>query len=74
MFGADTLFMTHKWLVPLKNLKLFDKVLTPDGRFQPIVELGDWQLVDRIVHTSTGDEIYCSKIINPNERNVWKNK
>ena len=61
MFGADTLFMTPKGLVPLKKLKLFDKVLTPDGSFQPIVELGDWQLVDRIVRTSTGDEIYCSK-------------
>lgn len=61
MFGANTLFMTPKGLVPLKKLKLFDKVLTPDGSFQPIVELGEWELVDRVVSTSTGDEIYCSK-------------
>lgn len=66
MLGEDTLFLTPNGFLPLKELKLYDKVLTSFGTFEPIVELGEWQDVTldyNIVQASTNEFFLCDNSV-----------
>lgn len=59
MLGEDTLLFTKKGLKKLKDLALYDEVLTAFGDFEPIVEMSPWGECDKKAVLSTGEEIYC---------------
>lgn len=62
MLGEDTLFLTPNGFSPLKELKLYDEVLTAYGTFEPIVALSDWEDVTldyNIVQASTNEFFLC---------------
>ena len=60
MLGEDTLLFTKNGFKTLKELDLYDEVLTPFGEFEPIVEMGPWKPVDRVMQLNTLENIYCS--------------
>ena len=60
MLGEDTLLFTKDGLKKLKDLNLYDEVLTAFGDFEPIVEMGPWQECTKKVKISTGEEFYCN--------------
>lgn len=60
MLGEDTLVFTKKGFKKVKDLILFDEVLTPFGDFEPIVEMSEWEEMTNKVILSTCEEIYCT--------------
>lgn len=60
MLGADTLLFTKKGFKKLIELDMYDEVLTPFGTFEPIVKLGPWKPVDKVIRLNTLEDIYCS--------------
>lgn len=60
MLGEDTLVLTRGGFKKVKDLNLYDEVLTSYGNYEPIVEMGPWKKVDKVVQFSTGERIMCS--------------
>ena len=59
MLGEDTLLFTRKGFKKLKELNLYDEVLTSFGDFEPIIELGPWKECTYELTVSTGETFYC---------------
>lgn len=60
MLGADTLILTTKGFVRVKDLSLYDRVCTAYGTFEPVIGLGPVKKVNLKLTLSTGEKIYCS--------------
>lgn len=60
MLGEDTLVLTHRGFKKVRDLIIYDELLTRYGTFEPVVELGPWKNVDKVVTLSSGEQIYCS--------------
>lgn len=60
MLGGDTVVFTLKGFKKVKDLELYDEVLTPFGDFEPVVELGPWEEMEYKVDLSGYEDIYCS--------------
>lgn len=61
MISLDTLFFTREGFKKLKDLDLYDEVLTPFGMFEPIIEMSRIEDVDYYIKVSTDEIILCSK-------------
>ena len=55
MIGENTLLMTPHGFKRLKELKLFDKVLTMYGTFEPIVYMSEWKDMTHKMTNSLGE-------------------
>lgn len=60
MIGLDTVVFTREGFKELKDVNLYDEVLTPLGVFEPIVKMSRIQDVDYYIRTSTDEIIHCS--------------
>ena len=60
MIGLDTVFFTREGFKKLRELNLYDEVLTPLGMFQPIMKMSKIEDVDYYIKTSTDEIIKCS--------------
>lgn len=60
MLGADTLLFTKKGFKKLIELDIYDEVLTPYGVFEPIVKLGPWKPMDKVIKLNTLEDICCT--------------
>lgn len=60
MLGEDIVVYTRDGFKKIKDLVLFDEVLTPFGDFEPIVEMGPWVEMTKKVELSTVEDIYCT--------------
>lgn len=60
MLGEDTVVYTRNGFRKIKDLVLFDEVLTPFGDFEPIVEMGPWTEMTKKVELNTVEDIYCT--------------
>lgn len=61
MIGLDTLLFTRKGFKKLKELNLYDEVLTPLGVFMPIIKMSKAEDIDYYIKASTDEVIACSK-------------
>ena len=60
MIGLDTVLFTRKGFKKLKDIELYDEVLTPYGVFEPIMKMTRIEDVDYYIQTSTDEIITCS--------------
>lgn len=61
MIGLDTVLFTRNGFKKLRDLNLYDEVLTPLGVFEPITKMSKIQDVDYYIRTSTDEIIACSR-------------
>lgn len=61
MIGLDTLLFTRDGFKPLRDLDLYDEVLTPLGVFKPIMKMSKVENIDYYVRLSTDEIIPCSR-------------
>lgn len=61
MIGLDTLLFTRKGFKKLRDLNLYDEVLTPIGMFEPIMKMSGIQDIDYYMTVATDEVITCSK-------------
>lgn len=61
MIGLDTVFFTRNGFKKLKDLNLYDEVLTPLGMFEPIMKMSRIDDIDYYFKVSTDEVIECSK-------------
>lgn len=58
---GDTLIHTHNWLVPIRNLKIGDKVLTHMGRYRSVLDVFIKSYEEMfLVTTRCGNQIICT--------------
>lgn len=74
MLGENTLFLTKNGFKMLSEINLYDEVMNCYGEFQPVVSLGEWLEVDRVVELSTGELIACDDDMLWNVRKVGEHK
>ena len=60
MIGLDTYLFTRNGLVKLRDLNLYDEVLTPLGTFEPIIKMSKIENIGNYIKTSTDEVIACS--------------
>jgi hypothetical protein len=60
MLSGDTVVLTHDGFKTVKELNLYDEIMTPFGDFEPIVEMGPWEVMNNEVVLSTGEAVVCS--------------
>lgn len=60
MLSEDTLVLTKRGFKPVKDLMLYDNVLTPFGDYEPIMELGPWTEMTKKVSLNTCEDIICT--------------
>lgn len=60
MIGLDTLLFTREGFKKLKDLNLYDEVLTPLGVFEPIMKMSKIEKIDYYIKTATDEIIKCS--------------
>jgi hypothetical protein len=61
VIGLDTVLFTRSGFKKLKDLNLYDEVLTPLGMFEPILKMSRVYDIDYYFRTSTDEIIHCSK-------------
>lgn len=60
MLGEDTIVYTRGGFKKVKELELFDEVLTPFGDFEPVIELGTPEYMTYMVELDGVEKIYCT--------------
>lgn len=61
MIGLDTLLFTREGFKKLRDLDLYDEVLTPLGVFEPITQMSKIEDIDYYIKVSTDEIIPCSR-------------
>lgn len=61
MIGLDTILFTPDGFKKLKDLNIYDEVLTPFGVFEPIMKMSKIQDIDFYIRVATDEKIVCSK-------------
>lgn len=60
MIGLDTVFFTREGFKKLRDLNLYDEVLTPLGMFEPIMKMSRIKDIDYYMKVATDEVITCS--------------
>lgn len=60
MIGENTVVLTPNGFKNVSELNKYDEVMTGFGTFEPIIEMGPWEMADKCVEFNTGECIYCS--------------
>ena len=61
MIGLDTLLFTREGFKKLRDLDLYDEVLTPLGVFEPITHMSKIEDIDYYIKVATDEIIPCSR-------------